>query len=75
MNSRRWPNNGIFTYIRKNPNTAIESVNEKLEAFVLKHVGPELEAGFGITFEDFKKNGGIYSYYIFPTTNTHLFRN
>ncbi|HZY79590.1 MAG TPA: ABC transporter permease [Cyclobacteriaceae bacterium] len=73
MKSTSWTNNGIFTYIRKNPNTTVESINMKLEEFVNKMVGPELQGAFGISFEDFKKNGGVYSYYIFPTERTHLF--
>jgi putative ABC transport system permease protein len=69
-----WTNNGIYTYVRKNPNTTVESVNAKLEEFVIQHVGPELEAGFGVSFEDFKKNGGVYAYYIYPASNLHLFQ-
>lgn len=69
-----WTNNGIYTYIRKNPNTTVESVNAKLEEFVIQHVGPELEAGFGVSFDDFKKNGGVYAYYIYPASNLHLFQ-
>lgn len=75
MKSLSWTNNGLFTYIRKTPATTVESINEKLEEFVRVHVGPELEAGFGITFEDFKKNGGIYSYYAFPAEDIHLFQS
>lgn len=74
-NPSGWTNNGIYTYIRKNPNTTVESVNTKLEEFVIQHVGPELEAGFGVSFDEFKKNGGIYSYYIYPAENLHLFQN
>jgi len=70
-----WTNNGLFTYIRKTPNTTVESINSKLEEFVRVHVGPELEAGFGVSFEDFQKNGGVYSYYIFPAEDIHLFQS
>ena len=74
MKSLTWTNNGLFTYIRKNPNTTVVSIDEKLKAFVREKVGPELEAGFGVSFEEFEKNGGIYSYYIFPAEDIHLFQ-
>jgi putative ABC transport system permease protein len=70
-----WTNNGLFTYIRKTPKTSVDEINKKLEEFVRIHVGPELEAGFGVSFEDFQKNGGIYSYYVFPAENIHLYQS
>jgi putative ABC transport system permease protein len=75
MKSTQWTSNGIFTYVRKNPNTSVQSINQKLDEFVEEHVGPELEGAFGTTFSEFKKNGGVYSYYIFPIERTHLFQN
>jgi putative ABC transport system permease protein len=75
MKSLYWTNNGLYTYIRKNPNTTVASVDDKLKQFVKEHVGPELEQGFGVSFEEFQKNGGIYSYYIFPAEDIHLFQN
>jgi putative ABC transport system permease protein len=75
MKDPQWTNNGMFTYIRKNPMTTTESVNGKLEELVLKFVGPELQAGFGISFDEFKKNGGLYAYYIYPAENLHLFQS
>jgi hypothetical protein len=67
-----WSGNSLQTYIRKTPTTSIESVNTKLDELVEKYVGPELEQGLGLSFADFKKNGGAYAYYIFPMTDTHL---
>jgi putative ABC transport system permease protein len=40
---------------------------------VQKYVGVELEQGLGINFDEFRKNGGIYSYYIYPMTDSHLY--
>ena len=68
-----WTGNSLQTYIRKNPNTSAELINTKLEELVEKNVGPELEQGLGISFSEFKKNGGKYAYYIFPMTDTHLY--
>jgi putative ABC transport system permease protein len=68
-----WTGNSLQTYVRKNPNTSVESVNKKLEELVEKNVGPELEQGLGLSFSEFKKNGGKYAYYIFPMVDTHLY--
>lgn len=67
-----WTGNSWQTYLRKNPNTKVEDVNAKLEEIVKTHVGKELEEGLGINFEEFKKQGGIYSYTIYPLTDSHL---
>jgi putative ABC transport system permease protein len=67
-----WTGNSLQTYIKKNPNTSVAEVNQKLEELVEKHVGPELQQGLGVSYEEFKKNGGKYAYYIFPLADTHL---
>jgi putative ABC transport system permease protein len=68
-----WTGNSIQTYIRKNHATQAENINAQLEEIVAVHVGKELEAGLGISFDEFRKQGGIYSYFIYPITDTHLY--
>jgi putative ABC transport system permease protein len=67
-----WTGNSWQTYLKKNPATSVGEVNKNIEVLIEKHIGPELEAGLGITFEEFHKQGGLYSYYIYPLTDTHL---
>lgn len=67
-----WTGNSIQTYIRKTPATQVKDINTKLEDLVAKYVGKELEQGLGISLETFRKQGGIYSYYIYPLTDSHL---
>ncbi len=67
-----WTGNSIFTYIRKTPETTAEEVNAKLEGLVKKYVGEELKNGLGISYDQFIKQGGLYSYYIFPIADSHL---
>lgn len=74
MRDGGWTSNGLFTYFRKNPNTTVASVNEKLDDFVTRYVGPYLEQGFGISMADFKKNGGVYALYAYRMTDQHLFQ-
>lgn len=67
-----WTGNSWQTYIRKDANTRVEDINRKLEEIVNIHVGKELEEGLGISFEEFKKQGGIYSYTVYPLADSHL---
>ncbi len=68
-----WTGNSIQTYIRKTPGTTVEDINAKLEVMVDKYIGKELEKGLGISLETFHKQGGIYSYFIYPMTDSHLY--
>jgi len=67
-----WTGNSMYTYVKKDEKTSVESVNTKLEDLVAKYVGAELEQGLGVTFVEFRKQGGIYAYYIYPITDSHL---
>lgn len=67
-----WTGNSLQSYVKLNPNTSVEEVNQKLEDVVAKYVGKELEQGLGISFTEFKENGGEYKYYLYPLTDTHL---
>ena len=68
-----WTGNSIQTYIRKTSGTTVEDINAKLEVIVDKYIGKELEKGLGINLETFHKQGGIYSYFIYPMTDSHLY--
>jgi putative ABC transport system permease protein len=64
---------GTYTYIRKNPATTLSSIDSKLKAFVTQHIGPELEAAFGVSLKEFEKQGGIYSFFTYPLSRSHLY--
>ncbi len=74
MRGNQWLGNSFYTYYRKNPNTKTESIEVKLREMVIEHTGPELEAGLGISFADFEKQGGVYAYYSFPMLDSHLYK-
>jgi putative ABC transport system permease protein len=75
LDDRGWTSNSFFTYIVKNPETRVADIDAKLADMVAKYVGPELESGLGLSFDKFREQGGIYSYYVFPMTETHLYTN
>jgi putative ABC transport system permease protein len=66
-----WTGNSMQTYVKKDDQTLASTINAKLEELVEKHVGPEIEQ-LGLTFEEFKKQGGIYSYVVYPLVDSHL---
>lgn len=68
-----WGGNSWHTYVRVTPGTSIDGINTHLDKLVEKHMGKELEEGMGLSFSEFKKQGGIYSYFLYPMTDTHLY--
>lgn len=68
-----WGGNSWLTYVRVTPGTSIEGIHERLDELVEKHMSKELEEGMGISFSEFKKQGGIYSYFLYAMTDTHLY--
>ncbi|MBI1770512.1 MAG: ABC transporter permease [Bacteroidetes bacterium] len=70
--NNNWTSNGMYTYVQKNPLTKTEEINAKLEDLVEKYVGKELEKFLGVNFSEFRKQGGIYSYQIYPLLDSHL---
>ncbi len=68
-----WGGNSWQTYVRVTRGTSIEGIDARLDELVEKHMGKELEEGLGISFTEFKKQGGIYSYFLYPMIDTHLY--
>ncbi len=66
-----WTGNSIYTYVKLDRNTDPDFVDTQLEEIVIKHVGPEIEQ-LGLTYEQFKEQGGKYSYFVYPMVDTHL---
>lgn len=67
-----WTGNSMQTYFKKTAATSLAQINSKLEDLVEKYVGKELEEGLGIKFDEFRKQGGIYSYIAYALEDTHL---
>ena len=66
-----WTGNSLFTYVKMDNRADPASVDARLEEIVIKHVGPEIEQ-LGLTYEQFKEQGGKYSYFVYPMVDTHL---
>ena len=74
MREGGWTNNGLYTYYRKNPKTELATIESRLRDFVMEHVAPELEQGFGVSFKEFEKQGGRYIYFSYPLASSHLYQ-
>lgn len=64
---------GTLTYFRKNPDTPLPSVESKLRDFVMRHIAPQIEQGFNVSFADFEKQGGIYTFFTYALSESHLY--
>jgi len=67
-----WLNNSLYTYFKKTPATAIESVDAKIEDMVKKYVGPQIERFIGVPLDKFIEQGNKYSYVSYPLIGSHL---
>lgn len=67
-----WGGNSWQTYVRMNPLASVPEITAKLDELTARNMGKELEEGLGISFEEFKRQGGIYSFFLYPITDTHL---
>lgn len=67
-----WGGNSWQTYLRINPQASVSEITEKLDVLKARSMGKELEEGLGISFEEFKRQGGIYSFFPYPMTQSHL---
>ena len=73
FNLEHWTSNYIHTYVRKTPSVSVEEINNKLDGLVGKYVATEILTAIGTSWEQFTKDGGIYSYYIYPLEDSHLY--
>jgi putative ABC transport system permease protein len=67
-----WVSNHLYTYLLLQENYPAKQVSAKLPALVKKYVGPQMEEGMGVTYDQFVAAGGIYEYALQPLTDIHL---
>ena len=62
-----------YTYLLLNKNASAELLESKLPLIVEKYVSGEIQQGFGISYEQFIKEGNGYRYFLQPLTKIHLY--
>jgi len=68
-----WTNNFLFTYYRKNKNTSVSDIDNRLDELVYKYVGEEIAQFMGVSFDEFLAQGNEYKYVSYPMVDTHLY--
>lgn len=67
-----WLNSGVYTYFLLKEGASVSDVEKKLEKLVTKYLAPALKNFLGNSIEEFRKAGGIYSFYTTKITDIHL---
>ena len=70
--STSWMTSEYYTYALLKKDAAIRQVETKLATLFDKHVGPQFMAGFGMSYEEYKKTGNKIGLYLQPLTDIHL---
>jgi putative ABC transport system permease protein len=69
-----WGNvDGTYTFFRKNPNTSLASVISSLRKMEELYIRPEIEEGFGMSFQEFEKQGNLYIFFPYGLSDSHLY--
>lgn len=76
-NSRdnQWVSHNHYTYILVSEGTRPEVIEQKMEAFVVKYVGPQLKQIIGIGIEEFREMGNFFGYKLQALKDIHLKSN
>lgn len=69
--SPAWTNNNVFTYYKLRPG-ADSMLQSKFDAMANQYVGPEIQLYIGLSFDEFRKQGGAYGYHYEKLTDIRL---
>lgn len=70
--STAWTSNHLYTYLVLQENYPAERLAAKFPSLVGKYLGPQMEEGMGVTYDQFVASGGIIEYSRQPLTEIHL---
>lgn len=70
--SQAWLNQNYDTYMVLNPNTDLESVEQKINEIAVDKMSLELKQYLDLTFEQFKQGGNSFEYFLQPLEDIHL---
>ncbi len=70
-----WLSHNYYTYILLRAGTNPELIEQKMDGFVTKYVGPQLKEIVGISIEDFEKMGDFFGYKLQALEDIHLRSN
>lgn len=64
---------GTYTYFRKNKETPIEIVTSRVSELMKNNIRPEIESNFNMSFQEFEKQGNIYTIFPYALSESHLY--
>jgi len=68
-----WMSNDYsYTYLLIDKNIDLNNIKEKMFESAIKYIGPELQAVFGVTMEEYAAAGNSFDYILQPLTDIHL---
>jgi len=70
--AQQWVSNNFFTYIRLQPGTSAESLEEQLPEFFAGYAGPQIAQAFGKPYEEVMTGENSLNYSLEPITDVHL---
>lgn len=75
INQPNYTGFAAHTYLLLSPNANAKALEAKLPFIVEKYVSPAIEQSFNQRYEDFKKAGNGYHYFLQPLRKIHLVSN
>jgi putative ABC transport system permease protein len=64
---------GTYTYFLKDGKTPIGTVTARLEEMANRYIRPEIESGFNMSYQEFEKQGNIYTVFSYALSDSHLY--
>jgi putative ABC transport system permease protein len=68
-----WFGNFVHTYVLTNQRVAAKELNSKIYSVTEKHIGPIIEAAFGLSYKEFLSKGNDFSFVFVPLKSIHLY--
>ncbi|MEP6735854.1 MAG: FtsX-like permease family protein [Chryseolinea sp.] len=75
MKSNEWTSNNLYTYLKINANSNIQTVSTKLIDIGEKNIGAELEKVIGLSIKQLRAKGDNVGLFTQPVTDIHLKSN
>ncbi len=70
-----WFNSCLYTYIVLPKNYPLHQLEAKFSELIRKYVGPQVQAGMGISIDNFFKLGNKFGFFLQPLQAIHLHSN
>ena len=70
-----WFGSFAHTYVLTRPGVTADQLNDKIYSVTEKHIGPIVQAAFGLSYKEFLDKGNDFSFVFVPLTKIHLYSN